>query len=262
MSGRIIQCFIYLRNGSAHDNHCEHVSQAHTHTSTCSHTPLLVHTSFVHGCHLRQSFMVGGRRCVSTPCAFCFGCALREPLVMAPADAHPLDLLVFLDMNSGRILETQMQPSPPVIPQMNFNYLAGLVHQERGTRTGTPLTAVLAPWFLVPALKLQCLLPVSMRLSASVPSVHAAGMLRQPIHAADPIMSCACLCCRCQAAERGAAGGAQLCREWQRGGLAEMELPRVLQLPRGPGAAQRRVRMHASRQFFSQAYSAAAAFQC
>ena len=22
-NGRIIQCFIYLRNGSAHDNHCE-----------------------------------------------------------------------------------------------------------------------------------------------------------------------------------------------------------------------------------------------
>ena len=54
----------------------------------------------------------------------------------SPADAHPLDLLVFLDMNSGRVLETQMQPSPPAIPQMNFNYLAGLVHQERGTRTG------------------------------------------------------------------------------------------------------------------------------
>ena len=80
MAGRVIQCFIYLRNGSAHDNHY----------------------------------------------------------------AHPLDLLVFLDMNSGRILETQVQPSPPVIPQMNFNYLAPLVHQERGTRTGMPRSCAVA----------------------------------------------------------------------------------------------------------------------
>lgn len=50
--------------------------------------------------------------------------------------AHPLDLVVFLDMNTGRVLETIMQPSPPFIPQLNTNYLAPLVHKERGFRTG------------------------------------------------------------------------------------------------------------------------------
>lgn len=71
--GRIIQCFIYLRSGSVHDNHY----------------------------------------------------------------AHPLDLVVFLDMNTGRVLDTLMQETPPVIPQLNTNYLAPLVQKERGFRSGT-----------------------------------------------------------------------------------------------------------------------------
>jgi Cu2+-containing amine oxidase len=71
-AGRIIQCFIYLRAGSVHDNHY----------------------------------------------------------------AHPLDLVVFLDMNTGRVLEVLMQPNPPFIPQLNTNYLAPLVQKERGFRTG------------------------------------------------------------------------------------------------------------------------------
>lgn len=71
--GRIIQCFMYVRSGSVHDNHY----------------------------------------------------------------AHPLDLVVFLDMNTGRVLDTMMQANPPVIPQLNTNYLAPLVQKERGFRSGT-----------------------------------------------------------------------------------------------------------------------------
>ena len=73
--GRIIQCFMYLRVGSAQDNHY----------------------------------------------------------------AHPLDLLVYLDMNSGRVLDTWMYPDPPAIPQMKANYIAPLVQKERGFRTGTAM---------------------------------------------------------------------------------------------------------------------------
>ena len=50
--------------------------------------------------------------------------------------AHPLDLLVYLDMNSGRVLDTWMYPDPPAIPQMKANYIAPLVQKERGFRTG------------------------------------------------------------------------------------------------------------------------------
>jgi hypothetical protein len=71
-AGRIIQCFMYLRAGSVHDNHY----------------------------------------------------------------AHPLDLVVFLDMNTGRVLETIMHPNPPFIPELNTNYLAPMVQKERGFRTG------------------------------------------------------------------------------------------------------------------------------
>ena len=73
--GRIIQCFMYLRVGSAQDNHY----------------------------------------------------------------AHPLDLLVYLDMNSGRVLDTWMYPDPPAIPQMKANYIAPLVQKERGFRTGAAM---------------------------------------------------------------------------------------------------------------------------
>ena len=73
--GRIIQCFMYLRIGSAQDNHY----------------------------------------------------------------AHPLDLLVYLDMNSGRVLDTWMYPDPPAIPQMKANYIAPLVQKERGFRTGAAM---------------------------------------------------------------------------------------------------------------------------
>ena len=50
--------------------------------------------------------------------------------------AHPLDLLVYVDMNTGRILDTWMYPEPPAIPQMKANYIAPLVQNERGFRTG------------------------------------------------------------------------------------------------------------------------------
>ncbi len=70
--GRIIQCFMYVRSGSVHDNHY----------------------------------------------------------------AHPLDLVVFLDMNTGRVLDTLMQATSPVIPQLSTNYLAPLVQKERGFRSG------------------------------------------------------------------------------------------------------------------------------
>ena len=50
--------------------------------------------------------------------------------------AHPLDLLVYVDMNTGRILDTWMYPEPPSIPQMKANYIAPLVQNERGFRTG------------------------------------------------------------------------------------------------------------------------------
>ena len=73
--GRIIQCFMYLRVGSAQDNHY----------------------------------------------------------------AHPLDLLVYLDMNSGRVLDTWMYPEPPAIPQMKANYVAPLVQKERGFRIGAAM---------------------------------------------------------------------------------------------------------------------------
>ena len=73
--GRIIQCFMYLRVGSAQDNHY----------------------------------------------------------------AHPLDLLVYLDMNSGRVLDTWMYADPPAIPQMKANYIAPLVQKERGFRTGAAM---------------------------------------------------------------------------------------------------------------------------
>ncbi|BDA42557.1 Primary amine oxidase [Coccomyxa sp. Obi] len=77
--GRIIQCFIYVRSGSVHDNHY----------------------------------------------------------------AHPLDLVVVLDMNTGRVLEALMQDKPPVIPQLSTNYLAPLVQKERGFRSGLkPLNIV------------------------------------------------------------------------------------------------------------------------
>ena len=71
-TGRIMQCFMYARAGSAHDNHY----------------------------------------------------------------AHPLDLLVVLDMNTRAVLEVQAQPLPPTIPALSTNYLAPLVHKERGTRSG------------------------------------------------------------------------------------------------------------------------------
>ena len=70
--GRIIQCFMYMRIGSVHDNHY----------------------------------------------------------------AHPLDMLVYLDMNSGKILDTWMYPDPPVIPEMKSNYIAPLVQKEKGFRSG------------------------------------------------------------------------------------------------------------------------------
>jgi hypothetical protein len=97
--------------------------------------------------------------------------------------AHPLDLLVFLDMNSGRVLETQMQPSPPVIPQMNFNYLAPLVHQERGTRTGMPRSR---------AGSLFCPSWVSAYLAAILTNPHPLSLL-QSGHAAI-CTSCFTLC--------------------------------------------------------------------
>ena len=50
--------------------------------------------------------------------------------------AHPLDLLVYIDMNTGRILDTWMYPEPPAIPQMKSNYIAPLVQKEHGFRTG------------------------------------------------------------------------------------------------------------------------------
>ncbi len=50
--------------------------------------------------------------------------------------AHPLDLLVYVDMNTGRILDTWMYPEPPAIPQMKANYIAPLVQKEKGFRTG------------------------------------------------------------------------------------------------------------------------------
>ncbi len=50
--------------------------------------------------------------------------------------AHPLDLVVVLDMNTGRVLEALMQANPPVIPQLSTNYLAPLVQKERGFRSG------------------------------------------------------------------------------------------------------------------------------
>ena len=46
MTGRIIQCFIYLRNGSVHDNHCEQLA---TDAPAC-------HPLLVHACH-PQPFM-------------------------------------------------------------------------------------------------------------------------------------------------------------------------------------------------------------
>ena len=52
--------------------------------------------------------------------------------------AHPLDLLVVLDMNTRAVLEIQAHPQPPAIPALNTNYLAPLVHNERGTRSGMP----------------------------------------------------------------------------------------------------------------------------
>ena len=71
-TGRIMQCFMYARAGSAHDNHY----------------------------------------------------------------AHPLDLLVVLDMNTRAVLDIQAHPLPPAIPALSTNYLAPLVHKERGTRSG------------------------------------------------------------------------------------------------------------------------------
>ena len=50
--------------------------------------------------------------------------------------AHPLDLVVVLDMNTGRVLEALMQANPPVIPQLSTNYLGPLVQKERGFRSG------------------------------------------------------------------------------------------------------------------------------
>ena len=55
--------------------------------------------------------------------------------------AHPLDLLVVLDMNTRAVLDIQAHPLPPAIPALSTNYLAPLVHKERGTRSGTPSTS-------------------------------------------------------------------------------------------------------------------------
>ena len=91
-TGRIMQCFMYARAGSAHDNHY----------------------------------------------------------------AHPLDLLVVLDMNTRAVLEIQAHPQPPAIPALNTNYLAPLVHKERGTRSGMPPLLALACLYLAEMLSFGC----------------------------------------------------------------------------------------------------------
>ena len=59
--------------------------------------------------------------------------------------AHPLDLVVFLDMTTRRILSTLAHDGPPRIPQHSCNYLAPLVERERGLRNGLKPLNVLQP---------------------------------------------------------------------------------------------------------------------
>ncbi|KAK9825988.1 hypothetical protein WJX74_003459 [Apatococcus lobatus] len=59
--------------------------------------------------------------------------------------AHPLDLLVFLDMGTRKILQTFMHDTPPQIPQHNSNFHRDLVREERGFRTGLKPLHIVQP---------------------------------------------------------------------------------------------------------------------
>ena len=73
--------------------------------------------------------------------------------------AHPLDLLVYVDMNTGRILDTWMYPEPPAIPQAKANYIAPLVQRERGFRTGDHQCLGILPVFLDASFAYACKYP-------------------------------------------------------------------------------------------------------
>ena len=59
--------------------------------------------------------------------------------------AHPLDLLVFLDLGSRKILQTYMHDTPPPIPQHNSNFHRDFVREERGFRTGLKPLHIVQP---------------------------------------------------------------------------------------------------------------------
>ena len=88
-------------------------------------------------CHLLVQLRTASSRRAASSSASCI-CASATP--RTTTTPHPLDLLVYLDMNSGRVLDTWMYPDPPAIPQMKANYIAPLVQKERGFRTGAAIS--------------------------------------------------------------------------------------------------------------------------
>ena len=57
--------------------------------------------------------------------------------------AHPLDIVVVVELQSKRVLQWWHHKGNPVIPTLNSNFHTKLVEQERGWRTGLkPLNVV------------------------------------------------------------------------------------------------------------------------
>jgi primary-amine oxidase len=48
--------------------------------------------------------------------------------------AHPLDVLVYLDMNTKKVLQILGQSKPAKVPQLNANFFTPQVVEERGVR--------------------------------------------------------------------------------------------------------------------------------
>ena len=64
----------------------------------------------------------------------CFMYLRKEP--MENHYAHPLDLVINLELHSRRVLDCFMQDPAPAVPQHSSNFVAALAQRERPWRSG------------------------------------------------------------------------------------------------------------------------------